>query len=108
MNLALWLQRSACIHAGAPAVAHGNTVAYSYAALRDAAQHTASWLQLRGVHPGDRVGLFMDNAPDYLALLWGIWWAGAVPVPMNARLHAREASWILAHSGAKLVLELTR
>lgn len=104
MNLALWLQRTAGVLGTAPAVALGTDVRYSYAELAQAAQRAAGWLQRHGVAAGDRVGLFMDNAPDYLALLWGAWWAGAVPVPINARLHAREAGWILAHSGCRICL----
>lgn len=104
MNLALWLQRTAAIHPLAAAVAHGTQVVYRYDELARAAAGTASWLHRRGINAGDRVGLFMDNHPDYLPLLWGIWWAGAVPVPINARLHAREAAWILDHCGAALCL----
>ncbi|MCP5281443.1 MAG: AMP-binding protein [Rhodoferax sp.] len=104
MNLALWLRRTADIHADAPAVAHGMAVVYRYAELAGAAAGVARWLAERGIQPGDRVGLWMDNHPRYLPLLWGSWWAGAVPVPMNARLHPREAAWILGHSGARLCL----
>ncbi len=103
MNLALWLQRTAQIHGPAPAVARGFAVVYRYHDLAGTAARAAAWLVRRGVAAGDRVGLFMDNAPDYIALLWGVWWAGAVAVPMNARLHGREAAWILGHSGAALV-----
>jgi long-chain acyl-CoA synthetase len=53
--------------------------------------------------PGDRVALFMFNRPDYLELLWGVWWAGGVVVPVNAKLHPREAVWIAGHSGCRLV-----
>jgi acyl-CoA synthetase (AMP-forming)/AMP-acid ligase II len=35
-------------------------------------------------------------------MLFGIWAAGAVAVPINAKLHAKEAAWIIADSGAKL------
>jgi long-chain acyl-CoA synthetase len=56
----------------------------------------------QGVAVGDRVGLFLTNRPEYLVMLWGIWWAGAAAVPINAKLHAREAAWILQHSGARL------
>ena len=104
MNLAQWLQRTAAIHPQAAAVAHGTQTVYTYAELAQAASRTACGLLARGLAAGDRVGLFMDNHPDYLALFWGIWWAGAVPVPMNARLHPREAAWILGHSGARLCL----
>jgi len=54
-----------------------------------------------GLVPGDRVLLFMRNHPRYLELLWGAWWAGLVAVPVNAKLHRREAEWIIANAGAR-------
>jgi long-chain acyl-CoA synthetase len=58
----------------------------------------------RGVAPGERVALFMKNCPEYLIAFYGVWMAGAVVVPINAKLHAKEAAWIIADSGAGLVL----
>ena len=104
MNLALWLQATARIHGDRPAVAHGTAVRFDYRGFARAAALTAQWLRERRIGPGDRVGLFMDNTPDYLPLLWGIWWAGAVAVPLNARLHPREAAWILENCAASLCL----
>jgi len=52
---------------------------------------------------GDRVGLFATNCTQYLECLYGIWWIGAVAIPINAKLHGREAAWILGDGGAKLV-----
>ena len=52
---------------------------------------------------GDRVALFMHNAPHYLPLMWGAWWAGVAVVPINAKLHPKEAAFICTHSGSKLV-----
>ena len=45
--------------------------------------------------------LFAHNHPRYLEALWGIWWAGMVAVPVNAKLHPREVEWIVANSGAR-------
>jgi long-chain acyl-CoA synthetase len=101
MNLALWLLRSAQVHGTRVAVARGAHAVLDYAALANAAARTAAGLRAAGVAPGDRVGLFMANAPDYLVAMWGAWWAGAVVVPVNARLHGRETAWILGHSGAR-------
>lgn len=57
---------------------------------------------MQGILPGDRVGIFMRNDPAYLVVLYGAWMAGAVVVPINAKLHAREVAHILSDSGAKL------
>ena len=101
MNLALWLQRNARIHGGRPAVAHGARVTWRYADFAEAVMRVAAGLQARGFGPGDRLGIFMANAPEFLLAMWGAWWAGLVVVPVNARLHGREAAWILQHSGAR-------
>ena len=102
MNLALWLQRSAARDGARLAVAHGTDPWCDYAELARRAARVAAWLQGRGVAPGDRVALFLPNTPEYLALLWGAWWAGAAAVPINAKVHPREVAWILGHSGARL------
>jgi long-chain acyl-CoA synthetase len=103
MNPALWLERSAKLHAARPALARGLEATHTYAGLADAAARTARWLHAAGLESGDRVGLYLRNAPEYLLALWGTWWAGGVVVPINERLHGREAGWILEHSGARLV-----
>ncbi|HSW26997.1 MAG TPA: AMP-binding protein [Burkholderiaceae bacterium] len=102
MNLAWWLSRSAQRHGERTAVGHGVLPWCSYAEMARRASALAVWLHDQGVNPGDRVGLFLTNRPDYLVILWGTWWAGAAAVPINAKLHPREAAWILQHSGARL------
>ena len=103
MNPAEWLRRSARLHPDRPALAHGTACVATYRAFADAAARTAAWLAARGLEPGDRVALYLCNAPPYLFGLWGAWWAALAVVPVNERLHGREAGWILGHSGAKLV-----
>ena len=104
MNIALWLARSAERYPQQAAIAHGTDVWCDYAEFARRAARTAHWLRSQGVQPGDRVMLFMHNAPAYLPLMWGIWWCGGVAVPVNAKLHEREAAWIAGHSQARLAL----
>ncbi len=102
MNLALWLERSAAVFGDRPALAHGRNPVATYAQFAQAAARGARWLCEQGLQPGDRVGLFMNNHPDYLRLLWSVWWAGLVAVPINARLHGREAAFMLSDCAATL------
>lgn len=102
MNLALWLERVAAEEGARPALMLGAQVVADYASFRDRAAALGAALARRGVSPGDRVALFMKNCPDYLVALYGIWFAGAVAVPVNAKLHRREAAWIMGASGATL------
>ena len=50
---------------------------------------------------GDRVGIVMTNTPEYIEVLFAVWWAGLIAVPINARLHFREISYILQSANAK-------
>ena len=40
----------------------------------------------------------MENCGEYLQVLYGIWRAGMVAVPMNVRLHEKEIAFILANA----------
>lgn len=103
MNIAHWLARAALSHGAMPAAALGRTVVRDYAALGQRAARLAGTLRRKyGLAPGDRVAIFAKNSPDYAELMYAIWHAGLAAVPINAKLHGREAAYILEHSGAKL------
>ncbi len=104
MNLALWLERQAVAAADAPAILLGDQVVADYAGFYRRAASLARALVTRGGTPGDRVALFMKNCPEYLIAFYGVWMAGGVVVPINAKLHPKEAAWIIKDSGAGLVL----
>ena len=104
MNPAEWLARSAAAGPDRPALLRGTEVVADYAGFARGAGAVAAALHGHGLGPGDRVALFAGNSTDYLVALYGIWWLGAVAVPINAKLHDREAAYILDHSGARAVL----
>ena len=102
MNVALWLARAAQRFGALPAIGHGRDAWCSYRELAQRAAALAAWLRAHGIAAGERVALFAPNSPQYLVMLWGVWWSGAAAVPINAKLHPREVVWILQHSGARL------
>ena len=104
MNIAQWLTRRAASDPERGALFHGEGQRCTYSAFHEGAGRIAAGLRVRGIAAGDRVGIFMDNHPDWLLGLYGILYAGAVAVPVNAKLHGREAAGILADSGAALCL----
>lgn len=104
MNIAHWLERSALLHPEREALFSGNQYIADYHDFDHYARLVASGLHARGVREGDRIAIFMGNHPDWLIGLYGVLYAGAVAVPVNAKLHAREAAFILEDSGAKLCL----
>ena len=103
MNLAQLLLRSARSAGTRPAVLLGTTLLHDYAGLAHRAAALAGALRTRlGLQPGDRVGVFTHNHPAVLEILFGCWWAGLAVVPVNPKLHPREAHYILTHSGASV------
>lgn len=104
MNMAEWLAASAHLRPDAPALLTGSRVDADYLTFARRAAAVGAHLAKRyGVAPGDRVALFMTNCTAYFECLYGIWWIGAAAVPINAKLHGREAAWICENSGAKLL-----
>ena len=57
-----------------------------------------------GVQPGDRVGLWLKNRPEFVPALFGILNAGAVVVPINNFLKPAEVNYILADAGIDVLI----
>ena len=103
MNPAEWLARTARDKPGAPALFLATKLVSDYAGFARQAGAIGAALVQRGIGRGDRVALFLPNSVDYLPIFYGILYAGACAVPINAKLHAKEAAWIARNSSAKLV-----
>src|ERR1700744_778298 len=74
---------------------------FTFAEFDVAAARVATLLERAGVQPGDRVGVMLPNTPAFAIAFYGIMYRGAVAVPMNPLLKAREVFYYLSNSGAK-------
>jgi long-chain acyl-CoA synthetase len=101
MNLAQTLQRIARADPGRPALLEGDRLVRDYGQWAQRAARLGGALRAAGLAPGERMVIFMRNHPAYLELLYGAWWAGLAVVPVNAKLHLREAQWIVEHAQAR-------
>jgi long-chain acyl-CoA synthetase len=78
---------------------------YSYGELWRQSRFVSEQLQSRfGVKPGDRVGLWLKNCPEFVPSLFGILGAGAVVVPINNFLKADEVNYILGDAGIDVLV----
>jgi long-chain acyl-CoA synthetase len=75
----------------------------NYERLDERSARVAGLLAARGVERGDRVALMLPNVPEFAMLYFGVLRAGAVVVPMNPLLKAREVEFYLGDSGAELI-----
>lgn len=76
------------------AVVHGQE-RLTFGQLDARARRLASWLVERGVTQDDLVAFALPNGPDFIALAFAIYLAGATPAPLSARMAVAERDAIL-------------
>ena len=76
--------------------------------FKDVAQksiHLASWLSSEmGIKPGDRVGIYCKNRPEFITSMIAILIAGGVVVPINNFLKPVEVSYILKDCDVRVLI----
>src|SRR5580765_8375521 len=77
---------------------------WNYGEFAGRVARLAGGLRGRGLAPGDRVLLALENCGEFFELLFGCWAAGLCAVPANARLHPREVEYIAENSGARFLV----
>lgn len=105
MNIAQLLRRSAEVFPDRPALYSGAQQLLDYRTLAQRTASLAGYLKEKyGISAGDRIAIFSANCPEYLETLNAILWAGAISVPVNYKLHAKELEHVLQDSGAQVLL----
>ena len=104
MNLADAFAQSAQQRSEKVAVFWGESE-LTYATLQTQSLAVARQLTEKfGVQPGDRVGLWLKNRPEFIPGLFGILNAGAVVVPINNFFKPAEVSHILNDAGIEVLI----
>ena len=75
----------------------------TYGELLTEATGYAGRLRALGVKPGDRVGIFAGDRPEYLHALYGAILLGAVAVPVNGRFKVRELTHAITNAEIKVL-----
>ena len=76
----------------------------TYAELNARVDRCANALRERGVAAGERVLLCLEDGIDFPVCFLGAMRAGAVPVPLNTLLTAKDYAYIVADSDARCVV----
>ena len=79
----------------------------SYRELLQQTERIAAWLTANGVKQGDRVLLYMQNCPQWVAAHFGILRANAVVVPVNPMNRAKELEHYITDAGAAVAITST-
>ena len=97
-----FLRRSAYMFPEKTAVVYGER-RYTYAELEERVNRLSSRLRDSGLQKGDRVAFLCFNTPPQLEAHFAVPAAGLVLVAINTRLGKDEVTYIVEHSGAKMV-----
>ena len=104
MNLVQAFLETALAAPDREAVFWGGDVVH-YGELAAQARAIARLLRERfGIQPGDRVGLFLKNRPEFISALFGVFTTGAVAVPINTFLKAEEVQHVVTDAGLRIVI----
>ena len=102
MNVSTLLDHAARRFPTHGAVYRGSELLWRYGELRDRALRIGAALRERG-RAGDRVAIASENRVELVELMFGIWAAGLVAVPINYKLHAKETAQIIFDCDAAFV-----
>ena len=104
MNLAEAFDQSVAKHPQKPAV-FWDEKEFTFATLQSQSLAVAAELTHKfNVKPGDRVGLWLKNRPEFIPALFGIFNTAAVVVPINNFLKPDEVGYILADGGIDVLI----
>jgi len=76
----------------------------TFAELHDLVCRFAGWLVSRGIKPGDRVAIFLENCPQFAVAYFGALRAGAIVVCLNPMHKAVELQHEFEDSGARILV----
>jgi len=82
-------------------------IRWTFPQLVERIHEAARALMASGIEPGDRVAIWAPNIWEWVVAALGTHCAGGVLVPVNTRFKGREAAYVLARSGAKVLFTVT-
>ena len=73
---------------------------WSFNELRERSRAVARAFIADGFEPGERVGIWATNRPEWLLVQFGAAYAGVIVVPMNPLYRSSEVAYVLGKAGA--------
>ncbi|WP_100266361.1 AMP-dependent synthetase/ligase [Mariprofundus ferrinatatus] len=83
---------------------NGEYLPITYAQLTTRVRRVASGLMSAGINPGDRIGLLMENRPEWAVVDYAILAIGAVTVPLYCTYRPQDIAYVLEDSGTTMAL----
>ncbi len=107
MNIWMTLAKALSLYPDKVGVVDGNT-RLSYSQLGERVRSLASFLQSKGIRPGDRIAILEVNSHRFLETYYASAGTGCILNPLNFRLSPQELAYILRDSQARWLLANAR
>jgi long-chain acyl-CoA synthetase len=78
--------------------------ALDYASLDDLSERLAGWWHKRGVGPGDRVAIILQNTPAFVIAMLAAWKLRAIAVPLNPMYRVPELARLFDDANPSAVI----
>ena len=79
-------------------------LSHTYGDIRTKSMKLSQLLKSKGIRKGDRIAILMSNCIDFAQLYMAAMYMGCVAVPINPQLGVELAKYVIADSGAKLLI----
>ncbi|MGE5279211.1 MAG: AMP-binding protein [Deltaproteobacteria bacterium] len=87
---------------------HDGYESVTYAGLLERTRALCRVFARRGIRPGDRVAILMNNGPDWAAAFFAAMALQAVAVPLDAQTAPQDVAAVLAHARVRLLVTQER
>ena len=81
----------------------GTVKEYRFADVLQESDAIAAGLVARGIQPGDRIGILMENIPEWAFIILGAMRCGVITVPLATTYNENQLLHIAQHSGLRLL-----
>lgn len=96
------IKRAVRLFGAAPALSYGDHVS-TWNEFAQRVAKLAGAMRSAGLKVGDRVGVLDHNSDRYIEILYAVFWAGGIVVPLNYRLTASEINRQIDEFGLKII-----
>jgi long-chain acyl-CoA synthetase len=96
------LRKTVQHHSQSPALYYFNKI-ISYEQLDEMSDAFACALKDLGVKKGDRIGLYLQNIPQFVIGQFGIWKSGGIIVPLNPMYREKELSYYFRDASVQVL-----
>jgi fatty-acyl-CoA synthase len=85
-----------------------NGIRWSFAQLAESVNRAAKGFIHLGIMPGDKVGLWVPNRPEFIHSFFGLAKIGAVIVPINTFLRTSDTAYLLKQSNSSTLITVDK